>query len=430
VPRSRLAAADAVWFAVERPRNRMVVTAVLRLDGPVDAGQLRRLVDERLVAHYPRLSQRVVRSRVPLAWRHWEQDPGFDLRRQVHIDLVDASLGSQGVQDLVGELLGRPLDRDRPPWELHVVGGADDRGALVARFHHSLADGRALAEVLLRLTDETEPRASGAPADEPGPPREAPRLRPWQLPRVAVDVLRTLAQVVGYVGEPRTALRARLGTVKRAAWTEPHDLEDVRRAADACDASINDVLLAALAGGLRRHAERRGDPPLDVRVVVPADLRAGAPVGHELGNRFGVVLVQLPVSEPDRAARLRRVVELTTLVKRSPQALSTYLLLRVAGALPRPVPDAAAALLGGAASAVVTNVPGPRQPLSVLGRRLRSVVFWVPQVGRIGVGISIFSYAGTVTVGVAADARLGVDPEALAADVDAEITALAGSAGD
>jgi hypothetical protein len=123
-------------------------------------------------------------------------------------------------------------------------------------------------------------------------------------------------------------------------------------------------------------------------------------------------------------------VELTTVVKRSPQALSTYLLLRVAGALPRPVPDAAAALLGAAASAVVTNVPGPRQPLSVLGRRLRSVVFWVPQIGRIGVGISIFSYAGTVTVGVAADVRLGVDPEALAADVDAEITALAASAGD
>ncbi|HKG49015.1 MAG TPA: wax ester/triacylglycerol synthase family O-acyltransferase [Actinomycetales bacterium] len=452
MPHTRLDAADAVWFAVERPQNRMVITAVLRLDGLVDVDRLRLLVQERLVASYPRLSQRVVRSRLPLAPRRWQDDPAFDLRRHLHVDLLDATLGGQGLQDLVGDLLGRPLDGSRPPWELHVVGGADDRGALVARFHHSLADGRALAEVLLRLTDDAGD-AGGASTEDAGPAatedpgrastehagggstedaaasREAPRLRPWQLPRAVVHVVLTLLQVASYVGEPRTALRGRLGTAKRAAWTEPHDLDDVRRVADARDASINDVLLAALAGGLRRHAERCGDRPQDVRVVVPADLRAGAPVGRGLGNRFGMVLVQLPVSEPDRAARLRRVVDRTSAVKRSTQAVSTYLLLRVAGWLPRPVPDAAAALLGAAASAVVTNVPGPRQPLSLLGRRLRSLVFWVPQVGRIGVGISVFSYSGTVTVGVAADARLAVDPATLAADVDAEITALAASAG-
>ena len=184
-------------------------------------------------------------------------------------------------------------------------------------------------------------------------------------------------------------------------------------------------LLAALAGGLRRHAERLGHPPLDVRVVVPADLRAGAPVGHGLGNRFGLVLVRLPVSEGDRSARVRAVVAATEAAKRSPQAVSTYVLLRLAGTLPRPVPDVAAALLGAGTSAVVTNVPGPRQPLSLLDQPLRSVVFWVPQVGRIGVGVSIFSYAGTVTVGVAADAGLALDPDVLAADVDAEISALA-----
>ena len=427
MPRSRLDAADAVWCAVERPWNRMVVTAVLRLNGPVDVERLRLLVQERLVAGYPRLSQRVVRSRLPLAPRRWEDDGEFDVRRHLHVDLLDASLGRQGLQELVGDLLGRPLDGSRSPWELHVVGGADDRGALVARFHHSLADGRALAEVLLRLTDDVGPASGGTPGEDPSAPRQAPRLGALRLPRAVVDVVRTLVQVLSYVGEPRTALRGRLGTAKRAAWTEPHDLADVRRVADASGASINDVLLAALAGGLRRHAERRGDRPLDVRVVVPADLRAGSPVGPDLGNRFGVVLVQLPVSEPDRAARLRRVVAATTAVKRSSQVVSTYLLLRLAGALPRPVPDAAAALLGAAASIVVTNVPGPRQPLSLLGRHLRSLVFWVPQVGRIGVGISIFSYAGTVTVGVAADAALPVDPAALAADVDAEITALAAS---
>jgi diacylglycerol O-acyltransferase len=457
MPGPRLAAADAAWLALDRPRNRMVVTAVLRLDGPVDPDALCRLVVERLLPQYPRLSQRVVPRRLPWLRPRWQDDPDFAVRRHVRSVRLDGSVGRAALQDLVGDLLGRPLDLDAPPWELHVVEGADEaagrRGAVVARFHHCLADGKALAEVLLHLTDDTEPgdgtvdRPANANANadadadadadppsaaEPGDAANRPgdgAPSRWAMarkaPALAFGVVRTVAEVVSYLGEPRTALRGRLGTAKAAAWTEPHDLQDVKQVAEALGASVNDVLLAALAGGLRRHAERRGDFPRDVRVVVPVDLRAGEPVGRELGNQFGLVLVRLPVGESHRLARLRAVVAATDAAKRSPQAVSTHLLVRLVGALQRPVSDAAAALIGGAASAVVTNVPGPRQPLSLLDRRLRSVVFWVPQVGRIGVGVSIFSYAGTVTIGVATDARLTVDPEALAADVDAEITQLA-----
>ena len=445
MPAPRLAAADAAWLALDRPRNRMVVTAVLRLDGPVDPAALCRLVTERLLPQYPRLSQRVVPRRVPWLRPRWQDDPDFAVRRHVRAVRLDGSVGRAALQDLVGDLLGRPLDLEAPPWELHVVEGADEaagrRGAVVARFHHCLADGKALAEVLLHLTDDAEP-GDGPGNGDPGrpssvDPRDAAHRSGdgapsrWalvrQAPSLALEVVRTVAEVVSYLGEPRTALRGRLGTAKAAAWTEPHDLQDVKRVADSLGASVNDVLLAALAGGLRRHSERRGSSPRDVRVVVPVDLRAGEPVGRELGNRFGLVLVRLPVGEPGRFSRLRAVVAATEAAKRSPQAVSTHLLVRLVGALQRPVSDVAAALIGGAASAVVTNVPGPRQPLSLLGRQLRSVVFWVPQVGRIGVGVSIFSYAGTVTIGVAADARLTVDPEALAADVDAEITELADS---
>jgi diacylglycerol O-acyltransferase len=433
VPETRLSAADAAWLALDRPRNRMVVTAVLRLDGPVDPARLRQLVVERLLPEYPRLAQRVTRRALPWLRPRWADDPDFAVRRHVRSVRLDGSVGRAALQDLVGDLLGRPLDLTAPPWELHVVEGAEEptgpRGAVVARFHHCIADGKALAEVLLQLTDATAP--ADGPTQEAAASAEPSR---WalvrQVPGLAVGVVRTVAEIVGYLGEPRTALRGPLGTAKTAAWTDPHDLAKVKRAADACDASVNDVLLAALAGGLRRHAERSGRPPRDVRVVVPVDLRAGQPVGRHLGNRFGVVMVRLPVGEPDRRRRLRAVVAATDAVKRSPQAVSTHLLLRLVGALPRPTSDAAAALLSRAASAVVTNVPGPRQPLSLAGKRLRSVVFWVPQVGRIGVGVSIFSYAGTVTIGVAADARLALDPEALASDVDAELTELAESKPD
>ena len=185
--------------------------------------------------------------------------------------------------------------------------------------------------------------------------------------------------------------------------------------------SVNDVLLAAVAGGLRHWLGTHGAPPRDVRVMVPVDLRRGRPVSGRLGNRFGIVFVRLPVTVATPAARAAAVHVATSAAKRSAVAPASYALLSLVGVLPGWAQGLAARLLGRVATVIVTNVPGPRRSLSLGGVRLDSVVFWVPHIGRIGIGVSIFSYDGTVTLGVATNSSLPIEPVDLVAAITAEL---------
>ncbi len=398
----RMAFGDAAWIGVEQPENRVVVVAVLQLSGWLDIDVLRELVRERIVERHPRLRHRPSASRFPLLGPRWRADDAFDLSSHV-VEVTATVADAAALQRLASHLVSTPLDAVRPRWQIHLARLDGGGSALVARFHHSIADGMALARVFLSLADEMPPA--------PGPAR-APATATGRVAtaaRVAASVVSTTTRLAATVGEPSTSLRGPLQTAKTLAWTRPHDLDDVREVSRARGVSINDVLLAATAGGLRTHLLHVGGAVDDLRAIVPVDLRGGSPVPANLGNRFGVVFVELPVGEPDPAARLQAVAARTQALKGSAQAGATFTLLRVVGALPAAGRWAAVRLLEESASLVVTNVPGPRRPLSLAGCRVDDVVFWVPQIGRIGLGISLFSYAGTVTVGVAVDSALTVD---------------------
>jgi WS/DGAT/MGAT family acyltransferase len=420
--------ADAAWLGIDRPENLLVVTAVLRLAGALDLEVLRARVQEKVVDRHPRLQQLARPTGIPLVRARWHHDPAFDLRHHV-VDAGPEPLDDAALQRLAAGLLSQPLDPDRPAWRIDLVRRSGGGSALVARFHHGLADGMALATVLLGLTDDV-PATTGERPGEPG--RAAPVRR---VQRRAVDGGRAAGAAVALVarllvsGEPRTRLRGPLGTAKSLALTGGHDLAEVREVARARGATVNDVLLAATAGGLRAHLAQRGGPVADLRVIVPVDLRGGAEVPSGLGNLFGVVVVRLPVGEPDAGRRLQAVRAETARLTASAEAGGTYLLLRLVGVLPRVVGLLAVALLGRGGSAVVTNVPGPRHALALGGCRVEDVAFWAPTVGRIGLGISLFSYAGAVTIGVALDAGLGLDADGLAQAIEDEIAVLATAQG-
>ncbi|HYY10813.1 MAG TPA: WS/DGAT domain-containing protein, partial [Kineosporiaceae bacterium] len=254
--------------------------------------------------------------------------------------------------------------------------------------------------------------------------------------RLALAVPATTAQLLFMAPEPRTPLRGRLGVRKAAAWADPRPLDQVKAAARRFDATVNDVLLAAVAGGLRRHlAERFNDSstgalPRRLRVYVPVDLGAalapGAGPGSPLGNRFGLLPLRLPVAEPDPRARVRQVAAATRAAKRSPVPAATFVLIGVLGVVPGVVRRLVVGLLGARATAIVTNVPGPRERRSLAGVPVDGVAFWVPQAAAVGVGVSLFSYAGTVRIGVAADAGLVPDAGRLARDLDAALEELLG----
>jgi WS/DGAT/MGAT family acyltransferase len=225
-------------------------------------------------------------------------------------------------------------------------------------------------------------------------------------------------------------LKLPLQTEKHVAWSRPLSLLAIKDAARATGATVNDVLTALVAGALGRHLVRHGTASdvCEIHAMVPVDLRpraaASAGTSRSLDNQFGLVLLALPIGIQDPVARVHAVRERMRALKATPEAKVAHDLLCALGRTPSPARGLAATFFGKKASVVLTNMPGPRQPLTIDGVPLERIVFWVPEAVRIGLGISIFSYAGAVTIGVLADASVVRDPTALAADVEAELAAL------
>jgi WS/DGAT/MGAT family acyltransferase len=432
--------ADAAWIGLDRPEHLMVVTAVLRLGTRLERADLERLVTERLLPAYPGFRQRPELSRVPLVRPTWVDDESFDLAAHVRSTDIDAGDtdrdAEQALMAYVGGLMGTPLDLRHSPWTLTLVqvGG---RSAIVARLHHCLADGIALAGVLLSLVDghpgtEAAPpgtgagssRGAGSSGASSGTSSGSARSAVSSLATVLGTAVRTVSKVMVGRKDTGSRLRGPASVGRRAAWTGPLDLAVSKAAAKRLGVSVNDVLLAAVAGGLRRWLLDHDAPADDCRVMVPVDLRRGEAVPADLGNRFGIVFVTLPVALADAEERVAAVHAATTEAKGSSVAAASYGLLSLVGLMPRWGQGFAANLLGRIATGIVTNVPGPRTELSIEGAPLTSVVFWVPHIGPIGIGFSVFSYNGTVTVGVATNESLHIDPSELVTAVEAELAAL------
>ncbi|HEX8904710.1 MAG TPA: WS/DGAT domain-containing protein, partial [Longimicrobiaceae bacterium] len=244
--------------------------------------------------------------------------------------------------------------------------------------------------------------------------------RPHGLParvaagtKLAGKFLASLARIVFIRPDPRTALGGRLGVRKTAAWCDPFPLANVRAAAKSSGSTLNDVLAAAVAGAIGRYLEASGRPAArSLRAVVPVNLRPCEDASL-LGNRFGLVFLTLPVGVADPERRLELVRAEMRRLKASVEAGVTYALLRLFGPAGRLVVRFAVWFLGMKASLVFTDVPGPRDAVEICGAPLTRVLAWVPQSGRLSVGVSAVSYAGQVQVGIAADAGLVPDPTAL-----------------
>jgi diacylglycerol O-acyltransferase len=223
-----------------------------------------------------------------------------------------------------------------------------------------------------------------------------------------------------------TLFKGRLGVAKRAAWSRPIPLDEVKAVGKAAGGTVNDVLLTAVSGALRRYLLRRGDRAdgVEINAMVPVNLRPLSEA-DQLGNRFGLIYLALPVGTEDRAERLRLVKARMDEIKSSPQPFVTFQILNALGLAPVEVAGLAVNMFGTKATAVMTNVIGPKQPLYFAGERIRTWLGWVPQSGHMGLGVSIFSFDGQVVVGVASDKGLVPDPESIAADFEVEFDALA-----
>lgn len=430
---------DTAWLRMERATNLMMITGVMMFDTPMPIEKLKKVIKQRFLA-YPRFRQKAVDTPAG-AW--WETDEDFDLDWHVRLTALPGKSGKKELERLTSQLASTPLDKTKPLWQFHLVEKYDGGSALISRIHHCYADGIALVQVLLTLTDTTRDAKKGSDLDKAWLKSDGENVKKrigtvdramkmganmWEkgldlyrdpslagvIAKEGGEIARELAVALSLPDDPPTILRGRLGVSKRVAWAEPLELEEVKAIGRAFDCTVNDVLMASAAGALRGYMLERGETVdgVTLRATVPVNLR---PLEHakKLGNHFGLVFLELPVGEENPVRRLERVAENMRQLKSSRQAIVSFGLLAAMGLAPAGVQRTALELFSRKASAVATNVPGPPLPLYLAGSQIKEQMFWVPQTGSIGIGISIMSYNKRVYFGLISDAKLLPDPDSV-----------------
>ena len=454
----RMSKVDTAWLRMDSPTNLMMILGVWILRPGITLADLRERVRERLLP-YRRFVQC---AREDAAGAHWLDDPDFQLERHVlarSLPMRKGQPAQAALQSRVAELATQPLDPAHPLWQFELVEDYPGGSALIARIHHCIADGIALIGVMMSLVDggAEPPRRPRRPAADRtgldaaedwladtlvrplgdltaraldlaggGAARSfsalaAPQQSLGQGLEQALDIARMGGQLASDLAalalmpdDSPTRLKGQPVGRKHVAWCDPIPLDEVKAIGKGLNCSVNDVLLSGVAGAIGRYLRERGDRTdgLEIRAMVPINLR---PMNEawKLGNRFGLVPLVLPIGITNPIERVYAVRARMSALKGSLQPLLTFGLLSVAGLLIKPAQDAMLALFGRKTTAVMTNVPGPATKLRFCGSTLEQTLFWVPQTGTVGLGVSILSYGGGVQFGLIADEALCPDPQAI-----------------
>lgn len=476
----RMSKVDTAWLRMDSAANLMMILGVWVLKPGVRYEDVCARITERLLP-IPRFRQLVVED---AAGATWVDDPAFDIHQHVVREVlpargqgasrgrrkggVAALTDQQALQARVGELATRPLDRRRPLWQFHLVEHYEGGSALIARIHHCIADGIALITVMMGLVDggkapRTRRKKVSLAVEHPQEWLADTLVRP--LTELAVKALDAagdgMVWSVDAVGHPRQGLEAtvhstlaaaRMGSQlvsdlaalalmdddsptslkgqptarKAVAWCEPIPLDEVKAVGKALGCSVNDVLLSAVAGAIGRYLSRRGEAVAgkEIRAMVPVNLRP-LDQAWKMGNRFGLVPLVLPVGIENPVERVYAVRARMQSLKGSMQPLLAFGLLSVAGLLIKPAQDALLGLFSRKTTAVMTNVPGPGDKLAFCGATLEQTMFWVPQSGDIGLGVSILSYGGGVQFGVITDTGMCPEPSQIIDEFAPQFESLA-----
>ena len=423
--------ADAAWLRMDTATNLMVINSVLFFEQAPDWEQIRARYVKRIVDRHPRF--RCVARTGPLGSAHWEQSAAFDPADHFHRVALPTPGDRAALQTLVADLASTPLDHGRPLWEVHLIEGVGSGAALLTRVHHAVGDGVTLARVLLGASDDGDPG--------PGIGGSAPHhsalgalvggsvaavAHPAQVLGRGYRDLGTFAKLLPPGGEHSRVLKGDGRPGHRVAWCAPIDLWRVKRVAHAYRVTVNDVLMAALAGALRRHVLAAGAEPERLHALVPFNLRPlDEPVPEDLGNRFGLVLADLPLDVEDDIDRIWEVNRRMDEIKRSDEGAITYGILDAMGRAPTGVEARLIRYFSAKASMVVTNVRGPERRFSLGGVPVTGALVWAPCAGDMRMTVSLFSYAGKVSDGLLTDAGILDDPQPLADAFRAEVLGLA-----
>ena len=458
----RLTGLDSSFLHLERDATHMHVAGCMVFDGaPPHYDELVDQIVSRLHL-VPRYRQRL--AFVPLGQGRpvWVDDPHFNVNFHVRHSALPQPGGEAQLKRLAGRVFSQALDRSRPLWELWLVEGlAGDRFALLSKTHHALVDGISGVDIATVLFDSSpEPMPVASPDHEwvPRPlPSDAQLLADALLERATVpgeivrgvratlrgprQIASRLGHAVGGVGAlaraglqaaPASPFNVRIGPHRRFTWVRG-DLDEFKSVKNALGGTVNDVVLAAVAGALGRYLRLHGEPTDDLvlKAMVPVSVRADVQRGA-LGNRVAAMWAPLPVGLTDPVQRLLTIGQEMDGIKDSGQAVGAQVLTELTGFAPPTIMAQAARLQARQRlfNIVVTNVPGPQFPLYLLGRQLDAMFPMVPLAENTALGIAIMSYNGQLNFGLNADYDALPDLEALADELRASIEELVAAGGE
>lgn len=441
--RIRLNNVDLAWLRMETPFNPMMITVLIHLKGRINHEMLISTISE-FLNKYRRFHQRIVKPQRIFQRPYWEDDPDYSVRN--HIEMVDLRLPADeaALQELVNTKINTQLDFNRPLWKVTLIENFPGDSLIIVRIHHCIADGISLMQVLLSMTqteqevlaDNTSPTAIGT-AQEISDLRQSPlpgANSKLSVPASASDptivnampetgqtieirnptvseILAASARIIFRSADPPTILKRPLGTTKKAVWSQPYSVREIKSIARYRQATINDVFMAVTTGAIRRYMEVHQDQRQDnIRAFIMVNLR-GRSFDSDLGNNFGLVFLTLPLDRTQSIQRLEAIKDGMDTLKASAEYAATYIILNILGVLPKWIEDLAIRILDRKGTVVSTNVPGPRSQIYLAGTPIRSLIAWVPQSGRIGVGLSFVSYNDQLIVGLNADFGVLPDPE-------------------
>jgi WS/DGAT/MGAT family acyltransferase len=464
----RMSKVDTAWLRMDSAANLMMIVGVWVIHPRLKLTDLRLRIEERLLK-YPRFVQCAVED---AAGATWVKDSTFDIENHLVTEVLPKKArGSEqdALQDRLAQLTMEPLDKRHPLWQIHLVEDYKGGSAMMVRIHHCIADGIALISVTQSLVDGGAPppqrgpreartdglegaeawisdallkpltsmtvKALGAAGEgaarsmgllmEPQKGMEQGMHNSVDAAKMAYQVVSDLAALALMPDDSPTALKGLPGNRKRVAWCPPIPLEEVKAVGKALNCSINDVLLSCVAGAIGEYLKEQGESVAgkEIRAMVPVNLR---PMEHayKLGNQFGLAPLVLPIGMDNPVERVYEVRTRMRGLKGSMQPLLAFGLLAVAGLLIKPAQDALLNLFSKKTTAVMTNVPGPREKLKICGSTIEETLFWVPQSGSVGLGVSILSYGGGVQFGVVSDAKLCPDPQKIIDQFEPEFAKL------
>jgi len=456
----RLTGLDSSFLHLERNGAHMHVAACAIFEGDPPAHQeLMDALESRLHL-VPRYRQRLAFVPFDQGRPVWVDDPHFKLSYHVRHSALPEPGTEQQLMRMTGRVFSQVLDRSRPLWEVWLVEGlSGGRFALLSKTHHALVDGISGVDILTVLFDTSPDPMPVAPPDHEWVPRPLPSKAqlladalleratvPGEMVRGARALLRgpravasTVARSAGALGEfamsglspaPPSLFNVPIGPHRRFTWVRG-ELDQFKAVKNKLGGTVNDVVLASVAGALGAYMRRHGEDTEghELRAMVPVSVRADLERGA-LGNRVAAMWAPLPVGVADPVERLHTISASMQQLKRSGQAVGAQVLTQLAGFAPPTIVSQAARLQARQRlfNLVVTNVPGPQFPLYLLGRELESIFPMVPLAKNTALGIAIMSYNGQLNFGLAGDYDALADIELLAEELRAAIAELAAAA--